>query len=369
MAVSQNSLNNEGLETQHDDPDNLNQSTQQDPAGTAASNAAPAKVEDDIERDLRLAQEEQARIDAGKSAAPDATQTAAAEPAASAASAAPAATQDGKAPPGFVPIKTAIAERDKRQQAEQKAAYWQGQAEARAAAAPQAPAAGTQSTDTSVAPAPPAGETPDQAVTRIREERLALAEQYDQGAIRTKEWEQRKQELEDQEWNIRQQSLRPVPQAPIAEQSFEERETQRIEQAYPILNQLAPEDLNPLVALAYREAAREGKPITANVQGTIALRERVAKLAQKNFGTGAAPASTTTQQSAAPAQHRNSAAADLAVHHPVDVSTLGAGAQSAGMSDDQALAAMSGMNETEQIAFMNANPAIVNRAMQRSTRA
>lgn len=264
----------------------------------------------------------------------------------------------------MVPVAVAQAERRGRQQAEREAAYWRGQAEARAGVAPGAPLPGQPA-----APATPAAPvlTAQEQMAAIRAEQLALAAKYDDGQIRTAEWEAARQSLADQEWEIRsQQFAPPAPQVPIGEQLFEERETVRIEQQYPILGQLAKEDLEPLVAIAYREAAREGKPIEGSIRGTIALRERVAKLAVRNYGPGTAPASP--QPPAAGAQHPNNGAADLAVNHPVNVSQLGAGPAGVGVTDEQALATLESLTEDAAIAYLNANPGLVNRAMARSFR-
>lgn len=200
---------------------------------------------------------------------------------------------------------------------------------------------------------------------RIKAEQLALAEQYDQGTIKTVDWERQRQVLNEQEWNIRQQTIAPPAQPPIADQLFEEQETQRLERTYPILNSLQVEDFQALAVMARREAAREGVQIPNNAQGTIQLRERVAKLAVRNFGTGTAPASP--QPPGSPQVHRNANAADLAVNHPVNISNLGAGALGNGMTDAQADAALDAIpTEEGKIAFLNANPAIFQRAMQRA---
>jgi hypothetical protein len=260
----------------------------------------------------------------------------------------------------MVPLAVATAERDKRQQAEREAAYYRGIADAATANATGKPLPGTH------VEAPPPAETPQQAMERIKAEQIALADQYDQGTIKTVDWERQRQALNDQEWNIRAQTIAPPAQAPIADQLYEEQATQRLEAAYPILNTLQAEDFQALAVMARREAAREGVAIPNNALGTIQLRERVAKLAVKNFGNGAAPASP--QPPGTQPAHRNASAADLAVNHPVNVSNLGAGAQGTGMTDAQANAALDALTtEDQKIAFLNANPAIFQRAMQRAS--
>ena len=348
MALSQAQLENPGIEEPNDadnsPPDNPN--AQGTPA--VATPAATPPV-DDLDRQLA---EAMAAVEAERLAA-------LAAPAAAAPAAAPASPEAPATPatprpattPTMVPLAVAKAERSARQEAEQRAAYWQGQAEARGStqAAPAAP----------VVPEP----TPQERLAAIGTERLNLAEQYDQGAIKTREWEERRIALEHETWNI-QNALQPqAPQVNIAAAVWEEQETARIEGAYPVLKAMTQADLMPLVEVARRQAQREGVPIEENSRGTVELRERVARLATTMYG-GVPPASQ--QPAAIPGAHPNAAAAALAVSHPANVSQIGAASVAGALTDEQALAQMAKMNETEQIAFMDRNPLLVNRALNRS---
>lgn len=352
MAVSQASLDNLGIE----EPQPL---STPDPSAPAALDTPPApvvKVEDQLDRELREA-EEAARVEAGQPA----TTPAAAAPAAPTPPTATPPEQPGQAK--LVPLAVAQDERAKRQTAERGEAYWRGRAEALQQTSVAAPA---------TAPAEPVAPqvTPQERLEAIKQERIALAGQYDDGLIRTKEWEERRIALETEQRQLWREIEPPPasaqPSVPIGEQIWEEQQTLRIEKEYPILGQLAQPDLEPLIQLAYREAVREGKPIERSTRGTIELRERVARLATKTYGPGTAPASPTAPVPIG--QHTNAGAALLSATHPVDVSSLGAGALAGGLTDEQAVARMSSMNETEQIAFLDSNPQIVQRAVGRTMR-
>lgn len=346
MALSQAQLDNPGIEdpTDADNPVPDNPNAQGTPT-VAAPAAAPAV--DDLDRQLA---EAVAAVEAERLAALAAPAVAAPAAASPAAPATPATPRPATTPT-MVPLAVAKAERSARQEAEQRAAYWQGQAEARASAQA-APA-------TPVVPEP----SPEERLAAISAERLSLAEQYDQGAIKTREWEERRIALEHETWNI-QNALQPqAPQVNIAAAVWEEQETARIEGAYPVLKAMTQADLMPLVEVARRQAQREGVPIEENSRGTVELRERVARLATSMYG-GAPPASQ--QPAAIPGVHPNAAAAALAVSHPANVSQIGAASVAGALTDEQALAQMAKMNETEQIAFMDRNPLLVNRALSRS---
>lgn len=357
MAISQNDLVDEP--TGATDPTNTQQPTEPNQPATLPAGPAAQAVEDDIDRDLRLAREQLANEQSTAAAAPGAP-VPAATPAAAPASIAPAAPAPKQQ---MVPLAAAMAERNKRQEAERENAYLKGKLDAMTA---------TGNSGGEFAPAPAAAvETPEQALGRINAERLTLADEYDNGNIRTREWEERRQKLNDEEWKLRSETIAPAaPQMPLNVALWQEQETQRIESAYPILNALTQADVEPMVAMARREAEREGSPILAGPQGTIQLRERVAKIATRMYGTGtpAAPASPNRPAApAAPAQHANATAAALAASHPVDINTIGAvGNNSVGVSDEQALAALGAMNESDQLRWMSANPAIVNRALGRA---
>lgn len=262
-------------------------------------------------------------------------------------------------PPVMVPVAALKGERDARQKAEQEAAYLRGVAETALLMANK-PTAGDQQQQDEL--------TPQQRLDQIREQRLALADQFDTGEISARKFEENRLELEAKEREIRESAQpKAAPAAPAQDLILEER-TSQLEKDYPVLQTLTQEDVEPLVAIAYREAAKEGKPIQPGSAGTLELRTRVAQIATRLHGTPAAapvkpnqsgstpvvPAGVTVQQKA-----------DLAANHPVDAGSLGSAGSGAPISDAELESKLNAMSEDEQIAFLDSQPALMQRVMGR----
>lgn len=308
------------------------------------------------DRELRLAQE---------AAAAEANPAQNAEPAKPAnpeppkpevAAAKPAEPTEG-APdkPATVPVAVARAERQARQKAEQDAAYWRGRAEAAHELAEEVQKPSDERPTL----------TPQQRLEQIRQERIAIADDYDAGNIKTRDWEEKRLALEDEERQLREQMSPPrnASPAPQSDLGLEER-TQQLERDYPILTKVTAEELQPLVPIARQQAAREGRPIQAGAAGTLELRTRVAKLANTFYGTGQQPPALPEPPKAHPAE----SALAAAQAHPVDIGQMGAAATAGQMSEAELESKLGSMGEAEQLEFLATQPALVQRVMQRASR-
>jgi hypothetical protein len=195
----------------------------------------------------------------------------------------------------------------------------------------------------------------------VRSHKQALAEKFDAGEISARDWESQRQSLEDQEWEIRAAKMQPVtaPAQPATDLQLETA-TVALETQYPVLSILTVEDLQPLEALARRQAAREGKPIQSGALGTLDLRTRIARLAQQEYGGGdvqSPPVSTTTTALSPEAQAREKKLA-LSQSMPADVTTMGSAASAASPSESELVARMQGMTEDEELSLLNSMPGL-----------
>ena len=87
--------------------------------------------------------------------------------------------------------------KDRGNRALRSAAYWKGQGGSRCPGEPTDP---TQRKETKAL-------TPEQQLAAVRQQKLDLATQVDDGGLTTKEYEEQRQKLEDAEWAIREQTL------------------------------------------------------------------------------------------------------------------------------------------------------------------
>jgi hypothetical protein len=195
----------------------------------------------------------------------------------------------------------------------------------------------------------------------VRELKLALAEQFDQGDISAKEMEAKRQELDDKEWQIRETARQPVvtPQADLQL----EQATAKLEADYPILAILSADDMAPLAEIAIRQAEREGKAFQGAV-GTLELRTRIAKLAQQMYG-GEATNQTESKTPAplSPAAKAREAKLDLASRMPPNVANMGSAATSGTMTDVEVEARLNSMSESEALKFLDSMPGLAKRIM------
>lgn len=216
---------------------------------------------------------------------------------------------------------------------------------------------------------PAAESTPQDRLTAIKAEKSGLSEKFDTGEITAKQWETERQKLEEQEWDIRESMRTPAQQAPAKDLGLEEHAVS-LEKQYPILLDLSEAQLEPLKVIAYAQAERDGKPIQVGPLGTKDLRERMAKLAQANYGTGTpAPATTSrTTEPATPAGLSNTGKAraaktELAENLPPDAGRLGSAAPAGGVSEADLEAQLDGATEEEQIALLERHPGLVRKVM------
>lgn len=254
------------------------------------------------------------------------------------------------------------AEREARRKAEQTAAYWQGVAEAREHA--QASAA---------TPAAPV-ETPEEQIAARRKAQQALAQQFDSATITAAAWEAERQKLEDEIANIRLQAVQPAQAAPVqppADLTLEHH-SQQLAVQYPVLNLLQSEDLEPLVAIAYQQAAREGRPIqNGTATGTLDLRTRVAKIATTTYADVLA-AATAAGQVVAPANAAPAPSGDLspdaaardaklraAAGFPPNVNQLGTAAGTVQPSEAELDARLANLSPAEADNLLLSMPAMV----------
>lgn len=324
-------------------------STQQEQDVSQVSTATPviteapqAQTRDDMELQAALAEQTAAKP-AETPAAPAVTEPATTQPAE------PAEAHKGN------PTAALIAQRKKIQELATQNLLLQGQVQAL--------------TTVVQVPAQPGAEKTEEApaaatIQTIRQEQVALAEQFDAGEISAKDMELKRQELADKEWEIRQVGMQPAQAAPATDLQLEQA-TNLLEDQYPILKSpaLTAEMLDPLANIARNQAALEGTPIQSGAVGTLELRTRIAKLAQQMYGGPATPTVPTTTTALSPEAQAREAKLKLASTMPVDVTKLGSSASSGAMSEAEVLARMDGMNEAEQIALLESMPGLSARIM------
>lgn len=279
-----------------------------------------------------------------------------------------------KDPPQTVPVAAVVSERQARQAAERENAYLKGLLAGRDYERQNA-----QEKETQQEQQP----TPEEELATIEQERLKIAEQYDDGGISAKEWEMQRQELARREREIlnqqTQEQQQPAEQQPVQQQSdlALEEHLKQLVQNYPILNELSQDDMESLKPLAYAQAKREGNPIqNGTAFGTKDLRERIAKLAVQFYGEGDQQDqgdATTTQESSSNATQQADKAQlsseakareeklKQAEKAPPDVSNMGSAASAAGLSEEEILSRLEGMTEEEQVEFLDSMPGFVER--------
>jgi hypothetical protein len=177
-----------------------------------------------------------------------------------------------------------------------------------------------------------------------------------------KEWEQKRQLLDAQEWELRASSLRAAP-APVADLQLEQA-TVQLEADYPVLRVLSEAQLEPLATIARQQAEAQGTPIQAGALGTLEWRTRIAKLANQMYGTPAPVATTqSTNPSLSPEAQARADKLALAATMPPNVSTMGSVASAAPLSEADLSARMVGMTEDEQLALLQTMPGLRSRVL------
>lgn len=204
---------------------------------------------------------------------------------------------------------------------------------------------------------------------------LAIAQKVDDGEISNEDAEKQRIEVRKQERAILADMNRPPEPAPAAttepmqDLGLEEHMSGLVKE-HPVLLELNQVQMEPLRTLAYEQAERDGNPITPGALGTKNLRERMAKFATQLYGTqdpapsgdDPAPAADTTNKGLSEAEiAKRDKKLELAQTHPTDTSQLGSASDPQMVSDDEALARMENMSTEEQIAYLDKNPALMQR--------
>lgn len=201
---------------------------------------------------------------------------------------------------------------------------------------------------------------------------LAIAQKVDDGEISNEDAEKQRIEVRKQEREILAEMNRPQKPAtaavePMQDLGLEEHMSELVK-AHPVLTELNQAQMEPLRTLAYEQAERDGNPIIPGALGTKNLRERMAKFATQLYGTqdpapsgDEAPAAKTNIGLSAAEIAKRDKKLELAQTHPTDTSQLGSASDAQMVSDEEALARMENMNAEEQIAYLDKNPALMQR--------
>lgn len=250
----------------------------------------------------------------------------------------------------MVPVSALAKERAARQAAEGRANFEAGKAAALLAVAK----AGGQA-----AQAAEPELTPEQELQDIDEQKLELAGQFDAGKITAKDMTAKQIELDRRAREIEREQHQPAPANAQRDDLTLAERTAQIETKYPVVKGLTEQETDALADLAYQQAAREGKPIGKGPTATLALRERVAILATRMYGTGqpaaapSQPASGSTPAQPAPlspAAQARAAKLEQAATHPPDVSQLGSAGAGTGVTEDQLMARINAASTEEEVA-------------------
>jgi hypothetical protein len=208
--------------------------------------------------------------------------------------------------------------------------------------------------------------TAKEQIADLREKLISEAERADKGEISLKDWKISELAIQDEIDRITE-AARPQPKQVRNDDLYLQRETQRIEQQHAaLLTAVAPEELEDLVPLAFRQAQREGRPIQrGTAAGDLDLRLRVVNLAIKNFGDRVPRTSTQPQPKTAPAKLQLSATAQAreagmkrAETHPPNVAEIGRAGSPADESPEAMLKKFETMHEDDLLNMMDTNPAL-----------
>lgn len=185
-------------------------------------------------------------------------------------------------------------------------------------------------------------ETPEQRIAALREQKHALADDYDAGKINTRQWEEQRDVLNDQETAIRQEMIAPA-QTPApttqaqADDLYMDSQIVALETAHPYTHEIkSPADWEYLGRKAGEELAAEGITLGTDARSVLIFKTRVAELTDR-YGhvlTGKQlpaqpadpiPGSTSATPLSTAAQSR-AKKLDQAAASPPDTSTIGASA-------------------------------------------
>lgn len=198
---------------------------------------------------------------------------------------------------------------------------------------------------------------------------LEISRKLDDGDITNEDAELKRIDLKKQERTVLTDMNKPLPPVEQAQQVLPvtdlglEEHLNELAQSHPVLFELNDQQLEPLKNLAYEQAAREGSPIYEGAIGTKNLRSRMAVLATQFYGKREETVSDDgVQGGIAPEElAKRDAKLKIAQTHPKDVSQLGSTTGVEAVSDEEALARLENMTADEQISYLEANPALMQR--------
>lgn len=207
--------------------------------------------------------------------------------------------------------------------------------------------------------------TPEEQIAEIHQQRLDMAGQFEDGSVSAVDLEKTRLELEAKERDIRsasQPQALPVEAQPTQDLALEEH-TRTLEEKYPSILKATEGQLKPLQEIARQKRMEQhGIDYPDSAQGTADLRTDIAILHESIYGTKPTPGTEVVK----PAELSDSAKAreqklKLAQGHPVDTSALGTQTDTVLVTDEQAMAKLSIMNDDEAIDFLDKNPALKQR--------
>ncbi len=132
-------------------------------------------------------------------------------------------------------------------------------------------------------PAQPASEpanepTPQERIDALKSDVEKLAERYEAGELSTKDWTTQNLALQEQILDIRMEMR--SPSAPAQSDTYLQEQTDRLAEEFSVLQTMSAEDIEAIVPLARREAAKQGIDISTDLK----LRRHIAATAQRLYG-------------------------------------------------------------------------------------
>jgi hypothetical protein len=264
-------------------------------------------------------------------------------------------TEQTRAPaPVMIPKQRLDEALGRKEKAEQEAAYWRGQAEAREQLQ-KAPAPGSQQQ-----PSAPAAQGPEDKLSGIHARQDELAKRFDDGEITLADYTKQNRALADEEHALREERMlaKVKPAAPASGQDelYLESMTAKLEQDHPwvlVFDQVGtPSDWGYLKTRAIENLAERNVDPTAGSMGKFELRREMARLADE-LGPGliaarataqgialpgqkpAAPAAATPKPSLSPAAQARAGKLTMAAAAPPDVTSMTSGGTEIGYTAEQ----------------------------------
>ncbi|MRR49366.1 MAG: hypothetical protein EG825_00385 [Rhodocyclaceae bacterium] len=256
----------------------------------------------------------------------------------------------------MVPVSALYKERKARQAAELRNAQLEGQNQVLASLK-----AKTEDGNPDVEPAKK--EEPQDELSRLIAEQDALAERFDAGEITAVEWKRLDREVTNKIDDYRATARQD--QAIRLDSTLEDYTNQLIEK-YPVLNSLSETQIVSMTQLAYAQAEVDGKPIQPGIEGTKQLRQRIAEMANRLYGT---PATQSPSAEGTPVLSDKAAAraakVDMAAGMPPDVSQMGSAASGVQPSESEILSRMEKMTDEEALRYLDSLPVVKSQIMGR----